>query len=66
MTNKFLIFVKLRSLEELMAEAKLKTAGGKITCSRCQAMSKRSGEQCGAPAERGKPFFINQFLSYSG
>jgi len=32
----------------------LNTAGGKITCPRCQAMSKRTGEQCGAPAERGK------------
>jgi len=32
----------------------LKTAGGKIICPRCQAMSKRTGEQCGAPAERGK------------
>jgi len=35
-------------------EAALNTAGGKITCPRCQAMSKRTGEQCGAPAERGK------------
>jgi len=32
----------------------LQTAGGMITCLRCQAMSKRTGEQCGAPAERGK------------
>ena len=28
------------------------TAGGKITCRRCQAMSKRTGKQCGAPADR--------------
>jgi len=35
-------------------EAALNTAGGKIRCPRCQAMSKRTGEQCGAPAERGK------------
>ena len=35
-------------------EAALNTAGGKITCLRCHAMSKRTGEQCGAPAERGK------------
>ena len=35
-------------------EAALNTAGGKITCLRCQAMSKRTGEQCGAPAESGK------------
>lgn len=27
-------------------------AGGKITCRRCQAMSKRTGKQCGAPADR--------------
>ena len=32
----------------------LNTAGGKITCPRCQAMSKRTRLQCGAPAERGK------------
>jgi hypothetical protein len=30
----------------------LVTAGGKITCRRCQAMSKRTGRQCGAPADR--------------
>jgi hypothetical protein len=30
----------------------LVTAGGKITCRRCQAMSKRTGKQCGAPADR--------------
>ena len=35
-------------------EAALNTAGGKITCPRCRAISKRTGEQCGAPAERGK------------
>lgn len=32
----------------------LNTAGGKITCPRCQAKSRRTGLQCGAPAERGK------------
>ena len=32
----------------------LNTAGGKILCPRCQAMSKRTRLQCGAPAERGK------------
>jgi hypothetical protein len=32
----------------------LETAGGKIICSRCQAHSKRTKLQCGAPAERGK------------
>jgi len=35
-------------------EAALNTAGGKITCPRCRAISKRTGQQCGAPAERGK------------
>jgi hypothetical protein len=32
----------------------LNTAGGKINCPRCQAHSKRTKLQCGAPAERGK------------
>jgi hypothetical protein len=32
----------------------LSTANGKINCHRCQAMSKRTRLQCGAPAERGK------------
>ena len=30
----------------LIKEKYIVTAGGKITCLRCQAMSKRSGEQC--------------------
>ena len=30
--------------------AMLVTGGGKITCQRCTAMSKRSGEQCKKPA----------------
>jgi len=30
------------------------TGGGKITCKRCNAKSKRSGEQCKKPALRGK------------
>jgi hypothetical protein len=34
--------------------ASLSTANGKITCARCQAMSKRTRLQCGAPSERGK------------
>ena len=29
------------------------TAGGLIVCARCQAMSKRTKVQCGAPAEKG-------------
>ena len=32
----------------------LETAGGKIHCPRCQAHSKRTKLQCGAPTERGK------------
>ena len=32
----------------------LVTAGTKITCRRCTAMSKRSGKQCKKPALRGK------------
>ncbi len=32
----------------------LSTANGKIICARCQAHSKRTKLQCGAPAERGK------------
>ena len=32
----------------------LNTAGGKIKCVRCSAKSKRTKQQCGAPAERGK------------
>jgi len=32
----------------------LVTAGSKIACRRCTAMSKRSGEQCKKPALRGK------------
>lgn len=32
----------------------ISTAGGKITCSRCQATSKRTKQQCSAPAEREK------------
>ncbi len=29
-------------------------AGSRITCRRCSAKSKRTGNQCGAPAEKGK------------
>lgn len=32
----------------------LLTAGGRITCRRCKAHSKRTGKQCGAPSMRGK------------
>ena len=32
--------------------ALLLTAGGQIQCRRCQGMSRRTGMQCGAPAEQ--------------
>ena len=32
----------------------LETAGGRIRCLRCRAKSKRTGNQCGAPAMAGK------------
>ena len=35
-------------------QSKLLTAGGRITCNRCQAMSKRTEQQCAAPASKGK------------
>ncbi len=35
-------------------QSNLETAGGKIICPRCQAHSKRTKLQCGAPAEKGK------------
>lgn len=33
-------------------QALLLTAGGQIQCRRCQGMSRRTGVQCGAPAEQ--------------
>ena len=35
-------------------EATLITCGGHIRTARCQALSKRTKQQCGAPASRGK------------
>ena len=35
-------------------EATLSLANGRIVCARCQAMSKRTKLQCGAPAMKGK------------
>lgn len=35
-------------------EKTINTAGGKITCPRCQATSKRTKMQCGRPASKGK------------
>jgi|GEM_PF-1886660 len=37
----------------LTAQTTLVTAGGRITCRRCNAMSKRTRIQCGAPATHG-------------
>ena len=38
----------------IIKEKLLITAGGKIACPRCQAMSKRTKNQCGRPALKGK------------
>jgi hypothetical protein len=35
-------------------ELYLRTAGGRITCQRCQAISRREKRQCLAPAIKGK------------
>ena len=37
----------------LNLEPFLSTANGAIVCARCQALSKRTRQQCGAPAEKG-------------
>jgi hypothetical protein len=37
-----------------MSNPRLTTAGGNINCLRCLATSKRTKQQCAAPAERGK------------
>jgi hypothetical protein len=41
-------------MSELYKYPHLATANGKIICPRCQALSKRTKQQCAAPAERGK------------
>jgi hypothetical protein len=46
----------------LLLEQNLKTLGGRITCQRCQAKSKRTKKQCGAPALRNK----NVCLTHGG
>ena len=38
----------------LPIEHRFQTLGGRITCPRCQAMSKRTKQQCRAPAMKGK------------
>jgi hypothetical protein len=45
---------KGRDINTVSVELTLTTAGGKIVCRRCNAMSKRSRVQCGAPAMHGK------------
>ena len=41
-------------MQSIKFESKINTAGGKITCPRCQAHSKRTKLQCGKPALKGK------------
>ena len=36
-------------------EPLIRTCGGRIICHRCQALSKRTKEQCRQPAENGSP-----------
>jgi hypothetical protein len=40
--------------QTLHLEQTLKTLGGRVTCQRCQARSKRTKLQCAAPAIKGK------------
>ena len=40
--------------QTLHIEQTLTTLGGRVTCQRCQAKSKRTKLQCGAPALKGK------------
>jgi hypothetical protein len=40
--------------ETLLLEQTLKTLGGRITCQRCLARSKRTKQQCQAPAISGR------------
>jgi len=39
---------------QVAVELTLRTAGGKIVCTRCNAKSKRTKLQCGGPAIKGK------------
>ena len=43
-----------RDINTVNMELTLTTAGGKIVCRRCNAMSKRTKLQCGGPAIQGK------------
>ena len=42
------------TLTVVKVELTLTTAGGRITCLRCNALSKRTKLQCGGPAMKGK------------
>ena len=42
------------SSQTLLLEQTLSTLGGRVTCQRCQAKSKRTKLQCAAPALKGK------------
>ncbi len=44
----------LNGITVVNMELTLTTAGGKIVCRRCSAMSKRTKLQCGGPAMQGK------------
>ena len=44
----------MKSSEKSVMEQYLFTLGGKIRCIRCNAMSKRTKQQCMAPAIKGK------------
>ena len=43
-----------RGINTVNMELTLTTAGGKIVCRRCNALSKRTKLQCGGPAMQGK------------
>jgi hypothetical protein len=43
-----------RDINTVSVELTLTTAGGNIVCRRCNAVSKRTKLQCGAPAMHGK------------
>ena len=43
-----------RGIYTVKMELTLTTAGGKIVCRRCNALSKRTKLQCGGPAMQGK------------
>ena len=46
--------VQHMNTQTLHLEQTLKTLGGRVTCQRCQAKSKRTKLQCAAPALNGK------------